>query len=231
VSFAGHWYAVADVDLRSEAIAITSTVDSKPETLPAVANTFARRGGKPLLVTNAGIYGSDDRPLGLLISPEGRLQGVNRSQGRGNFFWDSAIFQTLDDHTASILDAQSWHDGPHMVAATQSGPQLASSGKVNPNLPSQSKSAFRRTAVGIDQADRHIVHIAVSDDAVTLLELATFMVNTVHCSEVLHLDGDLSAFYIPSSPGKFIFADPGERIVTALIVTKKTQNSSPRVGK
>jgi uncharacterized protein YigE (DUF2233 family) len=56
---------------------------------------------------------------------------------------------------------------------------------------------------------------------VTLYELATFMVSNLHCSEALHLDGDLSAFYLPSTPEKFLFSDPGERIVTVLSVLDK----------
>ena len=55
----------------------------------------------------------------------------------------------------------------------------------------------------------------------TLFELATFMVNELHCSESLHLDGDLLAFYVPSTPEKFLFSDPGERIVTVLSVIDK----------
>jgi uncharacterized protein YigE (DUF2233 family) len=47
------------------------------------------------------------------------------------------------------------------------------------------------------------------------------MVNELHCSEGLHLDGDLSAFYIPSANEKFLFFDPGARIVTALGVIEK----------
>ena len=61
-----------------------------------------------------------------------------------------------------------------------------------------------------------------SDDergANSLFELADLMASNLHCSEALHLDGDLSAFYLPSAPEKFVFADPGERIVTALSVT------------
>jgi len=51
------------------------------------------------------------------------------------------------------------------------------------------------------------------------------MVNELHCSEGLHLDGDLSAFYIPSADEKFLFSDPGERIVTALgVIEKETGN-------
>jgi len=56
---------------------------------------------------------------------------------------------------------------------------------------------------------------------VTLFDLATFMVHELHCSEGLHLDGDLSAFYIPSASEKFLFSDPGARIVTALSVMEK----------
>jgi uncharacterized protein YigE (DUF2233 family) len=66
--------------------------------------------------------------------------------------------------------------------------------------------------------------LVVSREPVTLFELATFMVNKLHCSEGLHLDGDLSAFYIPSAHEKFLFSDPGERIVTALsIIDRETR--------
>jgi uncharacterized protein YigE (DUF2233 family) len=67
----------------------------------------------------------------------------------------------------------------------------------------------------------------VSREPVTLFDLATFMVNELHCSEGLHLDGDLSAFYLPSAPEKFLFSDPGERIVTALsVIDKGTRRKS-----
>src|SRR5690348_13150422 len=68
ISFEGHWYAVADIDLHSEEILITTSEDFQRQTLPGVASNFARRGVRPILVTNGGIYGTDNRPLGLLIS-------------------------------------------------------------------------------------------------------------------------------------------------------------------
>lgn len=231
VSYAGHWFAVADVDLRSQSITVTSTVDSSRQTLPVVANTFAAHGRKPLLVVNAGIYGDGNQPLGLLISPgPGAMHRVNTDRGQGNFFWDSAVFQISDDQTASIVAATAWRSNSHILTATQSGPQLANSGRVNPHIPSQSRSIFTRTAIGTDPANPHLVHLAVSREPVTLFELASFMVDAIHCSDALHLDGDLSAFYIPRT-GKFIFSDPGKRIVTALIVTEKTEDTSPRERK
>lgn len=228
VSYAGHAYVVADVDLRTQSIAVTTTVNSRRQTLPDVASTFAPNGARPLLVTNAGIYGDDNQPLGLLISPRmGQLHDVNLNRGQGNFFWDSAVFQIKSDQTASVVTATSWHNSPQIVAATQSGPQLAKAGKINPDIPSQSHSNFLRTAIGTDPANPHIVHIAVSREPVTLFELASFMVDAMHCADALHLDGDLSAFYIPPT-GRFVFSDPGQRIVTALIVTEKTESFAPR---
>jgi uncharacterized protein YigE (DUF2233 family) len=221
ISFEGHLYAVADVDLQTQEIVFTTSNDKQMETFPKLVSGLSSAGLKPILVTNAGIYGTDNQPLGLLISPKGKLHSVNIATGNGNFSWDSAVFQISDDRTASIVSARSWRDNPHTIAATQSGPQLASSGKINQSFQPQSKWSFRRTAIGVDQSNRRLVHLVVSREAVTLYELAALMVQELHCSEALHLDGDLSAFYIPSTPGKFVFYDPGERIVTVLSILEK----------
>ena len=222
--FEEHLYAVADVNLQTEEIVFTTTDDKRMETFPEVVSNLSIAGVKPILVTNAGIYGTNNRPLGLLISPKGKLHNVNAAAGSGNFSWDSAVFQISDDGTASIVPARSWQDNPHTIAATQSGPQLASSGKINQSFQPQSKWSFRRTSIGIDQSNRRLVRLVVSREPVTLFELATFMVKELHCSEALHLDGDLSAFYVPASPPKFIFADPGERIITVLSILEKKHN-------
>lgn len=219
--FEEHLYAVADVNLQTEEIVFTTSNDKRMETFPEIVNDLSSAGVKPILVTNAGIYGTDNRPLGLLISPKGKLHNVSTAAGSGNFSWDSAVFQVSDDGTASIMPARSWQDNPHTIAATQSGPQLASSSKINQSFQPQSKWSFRRTSIGIDQSNRRLVRLVVSREPVTLFELATFMVKELHCSEALHLDGDLSAFYVPASPPKFIFADPGERIITVLSILKK----------
>jgi len=225
VSFSGHLYAIADIDLRLQKIVFTISEDGRRETFPEVVGNLSRAGMKPLLVTNAGIYGTDNRPLGLLISPKGKLHDVDTHTetglAHGNFSWDSAVFQISDDGVASIVPAGNWRDSGHIVAATQSGPQLAGAGRINQSFQAQSRWSYRRTGIGVDQANRRLVHLVVSREPVTLFELATFMVNELHCSEGLHLDGDLSAFYVPSAPGKFLFSDPGERIVTALSVIDK----------
>jgi uncharacterized protein YigE (DUF2233 family) len=223
ISFHGHLYAVADIHLQSQEIVFTTSDDGRKETYPVVVGKLSRAGIKPILVTNAGIYGTDNRPLGLLISPKGKLHDVNTVTGaaHGNFSWDSAVFQISDDGTASIVSVRSWQDSRRTVAATQSGPQLASSGQINQSFQVQSKWSFSRTAIGVDQSNRKLVHLVVSRDVVTLFELASFMVNKLHCSEALHLDGDLSAFYIPGTPEQFLFSDPGERIVTVLSVIDK----------
>ena len=222
ISFAGHDYAVADIDLRSHKIIFTTADDRKMHSYPEVDAALRSSGRQPILITNAGIYGTDNRPLGLLITLKGKEHNVARVASRsGNFSWDTAVFEIRNDDTASIVLARDWQENPRAIAATQSGPQLASANRVNPDLPPGSVSTYSRTAVGIDQSSRGLVHIAVSRDGVTLFELASFMVNILHCSEALHLDGSLSALYLPSASDKFVFSDPGERIVTVLSVLKK----------
>jgi uncharacterized protein YigE (DUF2233 family) len=225
VSFSGHLYAVAEIDLRRQKIVFSSSGKGKKETFPEVLSDLTREGIKPLLMTNAGIYGTDNRPLGLLISPKGVLHEANTrtdaASANGNFSWDSAVFQISDEDVASIVPVRDWHSSPHIVAATQSGPQLASMGKINASIPVHSESSFLRTAIGVDRKDRSLVHLVVSREPVTLFELADLMASNLHCSEALHLDGDLSAFYLPSTLEKFLFADPRERIVTTLSVTSK----------
>jgi uncharacterized protein YigE (DUF2233 family) len=221
VPFQGHLYAVANIDLRSHEIVFTSPDDAQMHAYPDVVEGLSRSGLTPILVTNGGIYGTDNRPLGLLISPQGKKHELNTRAGTGNFSWDSAVFQTFTDGTASIVSARSWQPSPRVTAATQSGPQLAISGKINQGFRPQSQWSFTRTAIGVDLSDSHLVHLAVSREPVTLFELATFMVDKLHCSEALHLDGDLSAFYIPSAQGKFVFSDPGARLVTVLSVVER----------
>jgi len=211
--------------LQSQEIVFTTSDDSRRETFPEVVSNLSRAGMDPLLVTNAGIYGTDNRPLGLLISPKGKLHDANTKTetgpARGNFSWDSAVFQISDDGTASIVPVRNWRESRHVIAATQSGPQLARAGKINQSFQAQSNWSYRRTAIGVDQSNGRLVHLVVSREPVTLFDLATFMVHELHCSEGLHLDGDLSAFYIPSASEKFLFSDPGARIVTALSVMEK----------
>ena len=225
VSFSGHLYAVAQIDLRTQKLVFTTSDDGKKETFPEIFSSLSREGIAPLLVTNAGIYGADNRPLGLLISPKGKVHDANArtdaGSAHGNFSWDSAVFQISDAGVASIVPVRGWHGSSYIVAATQSGPQLAREGKINPSLPVKSESFYRRTAIGLDEKNRSLVSVVVSREPVTLYELATLMVSNLHCSEALHLDGDLSAFYLPSTPERFLFSDPGQRIVTVLSVLDK----------
>jgi uncharacterized protein YigE (DUF2233 family) len=222
INFAGHDYAVADIDLRSHKIIFTTADDHKMHSYPEVDAALRSSGRQPILITNAGIYGTDNLPLGLLITPKGKAHSVARVASRsGNFSWDTAVFEIRNDDRASITPAGDWQENPSAIAATQSGPQLASLNRVNPDLPPSSVSTYSRTAAGIDQSSPSIVHIAVSRDGVTLFELASFMVDILHCREALHLDGSLSALYLPSASDKYVFSDPGERIVTVLSVLKK----------
>jgi len=67
VSFSGHLYAIADIDLRLQKIVFTISDNGQERNISGGGQQSVACGKKPLLVTNAGIYGTDNRPLGLLI--------------------------------------------------------------------------------------------------------------------------------------------------------------------
>src|SRR5260370_7391570 len=92
--FEEHLYAVADVNLQTEEIVFTTSDDKRMETFPEVVSNLSIAGVKPILVTNAGIYGTDNRPLGLLISPKGKLHNLNSPAPSPNFSWHTPAFQT-----------------------------------------------------------------------------------------------------------------------------------------
>jgi uncharacterized protein YigE (DUF2233 family) len=228
VSFGGHLYAVANIDLRSYRIVFSESAYGA-ETYPIISSEISRPGANPILMTNGGIYGTDNRPLGLLINQKKKQHELNPRRGPGNFSWDSAIFQVSDDGKASIVPARSWQHSTHVISATQSGPQLARMSTINQSIPRQSERTYTRTAIGVDRSNRQLVHLTVTQEGVTLFELASFMVKELHCSEALHLDGSLSAFYIPAANNKFLFSDPGQRIVTVLSVMEREKpNKEPR---
>jgi uncharacterized protein YigE (DUF2233 family) len=220
VAFQGHVYAVTDVDLRRYDIVMTAS-EGQRQSYPDVLADLRAAGIEPLLLTNGGIYGTQNQPLGLLISRSRTQHDVATGPGEGNFYRDSAIFQVSGEGVASIVPARGWSAPPGIVAATQSGPQLAAAGKVNPGVRPGSPAVFVRTAVGVDGADRRMVRLVVSRDRVTLFELARLLIDELHCQEALHLDGDLSALFVPSEPDRFVFSDPGPRIVTALSVVAR----------
>ena len=230
VSFGGHLYAVADIDLRFFRIAFSESGDGA-KTYQMISSETSRLGARPILMTNGGIYGTDNRPLGLLINQKKKQHELDPRSGPGNFSWDSAVFQISDDDSASIVPAHSWQDRGHVISATQSGPQLASMHTVNQTIPRRSERTYTRTAIGVDGTNRHLVHLTVTQEGVTLFELASFMVKELHCSEALHLDGSLSAFYIPAANGKFVFSDPGQRIVTVLSVIEREKVSKEPHGR
>src|SRR5262245_1200440 len=51
---------VADINLQSQEIVFTTSDDGKKETFPVLVSNLSRAGMKSILVTNAGIYGTDN---------------------------------------------------------------------------------------------------------------------------------------------------------------------------
>ncbi len=218
-NFEGHTFAVAELDLRTmKLFAERHGMGASYEEIDA---ELRARGAGPWLITNAGIYDTARRPLGLLISDGRVIRRLNTAaSSRGNFSWNSAVFQTLANDTAEIIAAREWKAHADIVSATQSGPMLLSAGKPNTQFAKKSTFRYTRTAIGVTAGDRHVVNIVVSQDEVTLFELTRFMKQVLECTEALHLDGSLSAFFLPETR-KYLFRDPGRAVVTFLAIFEK----------
>ncbi|HEX4602779.1 MAG TPA: phosphodiester glycosidase family protein [Candidatus Angelobacter sp.] len=219
VTFAGHMYAVAEVDLRRMRISTAVTPKGQTQDYPTIFAELRKRGESRAVITNAGIYGTDAKPLGLLITAGKIVNDLNENSGSGNFYDHSAVFATFRDDTAAVVSTSEWKSQSPAFSATQSGPQLLGNGQAR--FSKNSAYRYTRTAVGVTQSDRHIVRIVVSREPVTLFELQQFMSQAIHCSEALHLDGDLSALFVAGVPPKYLFADPGSRIATFMFIAAK----------
>jgi uncharacterized protein YigE (DUF2233 family) len=80
--------------------------------------------------------------------------------------------------------------------ATQSGPLLIASGRINPRIHETGRSAKIRNGVGV--RDGHLVYFVVSNQPVTFHEFAHLFRERLQCPDALFLDGSISALYAPS---------------------------------
>lgn len=148
--------------------------------------------GKLVFAMNAGMFQGDAQrtPMGLLVVDGNPVHPINRRVGpKTNFYQQpNGIFLLATD-------------GPHIVRtqdypgalkdirlATQSGPLLVINGAVNPAL-NRAANRFVRNGVGVRG---HQVYFVITEQPVTFREFAVYFLETLHCTDALFLDGNVS---------------------------------------
>jgi uncharacterized protein YigE (DUF2233 family) len=140
---------------------------------------------------NAGMYEPDFSPVGLFVARAQELAPLNLRAGHGNFYTKPNGVFVVTSAGPRIVESSKYAEKlGDVLLATQSGPLLVEHGVIHPRLSAVSK--FIRNAVGVTGTG---VTFVISNEPVSLHELATYFKNDLNCDDALYFDGTVSALY------------------------------------
>jgi uncharacterized protein YigE (DUF2233 family) len=140
---------------------------------------------------NAGMFEPDYSPVGLFIARAQELAPLNLRTGHGNFYMKPNGVFLVTSAGARIVESSKYSEkSTDVLLATQSGPLLIEHGVVHPRLGAVSK--FIRNGVGVAGGQ---VMFVISNEPVSLYDLASYFKNELACEDALYFDGTVSALY------------------------------------
>jgi uncharacterized protein YigE (DUF2233 family) len=151
-----------------------------------------------LFATNAGMFDSNLKPVGLYVEQARELVHANTKSGRGNFHMKpNGIFYVSADR-AAVAETQAFlKQRPQADLATQSGPMLVIEGRLHPRFDRRGTSLKTRNGVGV-RADGKIIFV-ISQEAVSFDAFARLFRDGLKCPSALFLDGgSASSLYAPT---------------------------------
>ena len=160
---------------------------------------LAKRGETLVCATNAGIFGTDLRPIGLYIEDGRILRKLNvRKQAYGNFYLQPNGAFILSTTQAAIVDTDdiSASHGALLATvqyATQSGPILLRNSEVNPLFKPDSTNRTIRNAVCT--LSEHEIALVRSQQPISFYDFAQQLRDKVGCRDALYLDGTISQLF------------------------------------
>lgn len=165
------------------------------------------------MLTNAGMYTSDNAPKGLFIA-DGKIKmpldslRQNSSEPGVNFYLQPNGVFWIDQEGKSRIDkTEVFHlknkskpgKGPYpkVVAATQSGPMLVYNGQINRNFNNKSTNAKIRSGVGVTPDGQTIFLCTKGEE--TFYNFSLIFKCVFNCQDALFLDGAISRMHIPNA--------------------------------
>ena len=193
-------YTICEVDLRRHTVRLYwNRSDGTPYGyLSALPRDLENGGGRLLFATNAGMFDSKLKPVGLYVEEGQELVHANTKSGKGNFYMKPNGIFYISAGNAAITETQAFlKQRPQADLATQSGPMLVTDGRLHPRFNRASTSLKLRSGVGV-RADGKVI-FAISQEAVSFDSFARLFRDGVKCPNALFLDGDsASSFYAPT---------------------------------
>ena len=193
-------YAVCEVDLRKHTVRLYwNRSDGTPYAyLSALPRSLESSAGRLLFATNAGMFDSNLKPVGLYVEQGRELVHANIKSGRGNFHMKPNGIFYISAHRAAVAETQAFlKQGPQADLATQSGPMLVINGRLHPRFDRRSTSLKARDGVGV-RADGKVI-FAISQGEVSFDAFARLFRDGLNCPNDLFLDGGSApSLYAPS---------------------------------
>jgi len=202
------WYTTAPAQQTDDRFLSFSTTpasvtlywkDAKGQPLKSLQNLkqFVESNGKTLqFAMNAGMYQTDNSPLGLYIENGVTHQKLNTRSGSGNFhMMPNGVFYITKDNHAVVCTTPDFAKATNVKFATQSGPMLLIDGATHPAFKQGSANLNIRNGVGILPDGR--VLFAMSKEMVNFYDFAQYFAS-MGCTNALYLDGFVSRTYLPS---------------------------------
>ena len=153
------------------------------------------QGRELIFAVNGGIFSKQFTPLGLYIENGRRYYQLTRGDGGGNFFLlPNGVFY-ITEQGARVVETKDYQPAGRVINAIQSGPILATGGRLHPRFIKGYHSKHIRNGVGVDREGR--VVFAISNEPVNFHDFGTLFKDKLLCPNALYLDGTISEMYAP----------------------------------
>jgi uncharacterized protein YigE (DUF2233 family) len=193
-------YTVCEVDLHKHTVRLYwKQSDGTPYgSFSALPRDLESGAGRLLFATNAGMFDSTLKPVGLYVEQGRELAHVNTKSGKGNFHMKPNGIFYISAGKAAVAETQVFlKQRPQADLATQSGPMLVMDGRLHPRFNQGSTSFKMRNGVGV-RADGKVI-FAISQEAVSFDAFARLFRDGQKCPNALFLDGgSASSLYAPT---------------------------------
>lgn len=148
-----------------------------------------------LFAMNAGMYMTDNSPLGLFIQNGKTIMPLNKKSATGNFYLKpNGIFYIDSDNNPAICATEKFINNDKIKFATQSGPMLVIDGNIHPAFAQGSKNVNIRNGVGV--LPDNTLLFAMSKNEINFYDFADYFKKS-GCKNALYLDGFVCRTFLP----------------------------------
>lgn len=165
---------------------------------PALEAALGKRASAVAFAMNAGMFGEDGRPIGLLVENGEQVHAINLRKGGGNFhLLPNGVFLVRTSGKAEVVPSTEYKSEADVRFATQSGPMLVIAGKLHPKFDADGESQNIRNGVGIAPDGTPV--FVISNDPVSFGKFARFFRDRIGARNALYFDGAVSSLWDPAN--------------------------------